>query len=163
MRMTGSLAGAHLHANTSISYMHIATSRLHFFLSHAEQPYELRADRCTGSAPTQPNGWTNGSWTFPDSGFFSTASFGVWRPCPIFPPSEAELTISKVIDMPTCLSSGIGLARILAGRFGSSTRAEIAGGILHLLAPGPAHIGTDSQAFLSKAKQVLDYPCRTSA
>ena len=91
--------------------------------------------------------------------FFSTASFGVWRPCPTFPPSETELAISKIIDMPSCLGSGIGLAGILAGRFGSSTRAEIAGGILQLLAPGPAHIGTDSQAFLSQAKNVLDAPC----
>ena len=78
---------------------------------------------------------------------------------PPSPPSATELCISKLIDIPTCLSSGIGLAEILAGRFGSSTRAEIAGGILHILAPGPAHIGTDSQAFLSKAKKVLEAPC----
>ena len=99
------------------------------------------------------------------AGPFLTHAFSQLRPlmcgvlAPPIPPSATELAISKTIDMPPCLSSGIGLAGILAGRFGSSTRAEIAGGILHLLAPGPAHIGTDSQAFLAKAKSVLEAPC----
>ena len=44
------------------------------------------------------------------------------------------------------------------GQLGSSTRAEIAGGIAALLQPIPVHIGTDSEAFVSKASQILVDP-----
>ena len=42
----------------------------------------------------------------------------------------------------------------MVGFGGSSTRSEIAGGILAIASPHPTHIGTDSAAFLLKANKL---------
>ena len=39
----------------------------------------------------------------------------------------------------------------------SSTRTELAAAIIALVANGPVHIGTDSQAFLEKAQWILGH------
>ncbi len=49
---------------------------------------------------------------------------------------------------------GLKLYTALAGFGGSSTRSELAAGILALMASGPAHIGSDSQAFVRKANSI---------
>ncbi len=48
-----------------------------------------------------------------------------------------------------CKASGIG------GYSGNSTRTELAAAIVAIMANGPAHIGTDSQAFKDKADRTL--------
>ncbi len=43
----------------------------------------------------------------------------------------------------------------IGGYTGSSTRTELAAAIIAILANGPVHIGTDSQAMLDRAQQIL--------
>ena len=46
---------------------------------------------------------------------------------------------------------GLALFTKIGGYTGSSTRTELAAGIIALCANGPAHIGSDSKAFVDKA------------
>ena len=85
-------------------------------------------------------------------------SFGLWTPGARQRPAESHLSSSDLpIDVPAG-QVGRMHAGTLVGQLGSSTRAEIAGGIAALLQPFPVHIGTDSEAFLCKASQILDKP-----
>ena len=85
-------------------------------------------------------------------------SFGLWTPGGQQPQASAGLLdIAIPLDCPVG-QIGHMFAGTLVGQFGSSTRAEIAGGIAALLQPIPVHIGTDSDAFLSRACQVLACP-----
>jgi hypothetical protein len=43
----------------------------------------------------------------------------------------------------------------IGGYGGSSTRTELAAAIVAIVANGPVHIGTDSQAFIDKASDIL--------
>ncbi len=65
---------------------------------------------------------------------------------------EAETNIAFVDEV----EDGLKLYTGLAGYGCSSTRAELAAGILALTAPGPVHIGTDSKAFRDRALYVID-------
>ena len=79
-------------------------------------------------------------------------TFGLWTPRALpVQPSGPLLDIAVPLDRPEGSSDGQMFAGCLVGQLGSSTRAEIAGGIAALLQPIPVHIGTDSEAFLSKA------------
>ena len=49
---------------------------------------------------------------------------------------------------------GMKLISHLPGNCSSSTRMELAGAIVAVVAPGPIHLATDSKAFLDKAKSV---------
>ena len=160
MHRTGNLPGALLRATILISCIPRATS-LPLTSFSPMQSFHTNSEpiNATMAHPCNPMVGQMAAGLFLILVFSQPPPSVCGGPAPPSPPSATELSISKLIDMPSCLSSGIGLAGILAGRFGSSTRAEIAGGILHLLAPGPAHIGTDSQAFHSKAKKVLEAPC----
>ena len=85
-------------------------------------------------------------------------SFGLWTPGAQHNPAESQLaSIALPIDVPDG-QVGYMCAGLLVGQLGSSTRAEIAGGIAALLQPFPVHIGTDSEAFLCKATQILENP-----
>ena len=78
-------------------------------------------------------------------------SFGLWTPGAQQGPAESHLSsIALPIDVP---AGQVGRMRAgtVVGQLGSSTRAEIAGGVAALLQPFPVHIGTDSEAFLCKA------------
>ena len=85
-------------------------------------------------------------------------SFGLWTPGAQNFSAESQLaSIALPIDVPDG-QVGHMCAGLLVGQLGSSTRAEIAGGIAALLQPFPVHIGTDSEAFLCKATQILENP-----
>ena len=43
----------------------------------------------------------------------------------------------------------------IGGFGGSSTRTELAAAIVAIIANGPVHIGSDSQAFIDKASDIL--------
>ena len=83
-------------------------------------------------------------------------SFGLWTPGAQQAPTEPQLaSIAMPIECPDGQVGNM-YAGILVGQLGSSTRAEIAGGIAALLQPFPVHIGIDSEAFLCKATQILE-------
>ncbi len=117
-----------------------------------------RMTHVEGSPPPTPNTWSDGSRTRPSLGNFSTMSFGLWTPGAQKISAECQLaSIALPIDVPDGQVGHL-CAGLLIGQQGSSTRAEIAGGIAALLQPFPVHIGTDSEAFLCKAKQILENP-----
>ena len=64
--------------------------------------------------------------------------------------SDAEAD-AAVVD---ALADGLSLQTNLGGYGGSSTRAEVAAGILALGSTCPTHIGTDSASFLAKATHI---------
>ena len=94
----------------------------------------------------------------PSSGHFSTMTFGIWSPGSLSVLSEQELTIAKQLSLPDAAGPGYFLAGSVPGQRGSSTRAELAGGIVALLQPRPIHIGTDSEAFLTRALEIIESP-----
>ena len=86
-------------------------------------------------------------------------NFGLWTPgsCPAHA-SEPLLDIAMPLECPAGSPDGHMYAGCIVGQLGSSTRAEIAGGIAALLQPIPVHVGTDHEAFLSRASQILENP-----
>ena len=113
-----------------------------------------RTHYCNDAAPDDINVYTDGSLKNNRRSYFSLAGVGVWWPnrdTSILPLSEAEEEMGIAWQTP----GGLALKTSLAGHGGSSTRAEIAGGILACQANQPVHIGTDSQAFMDKAKYVI--------
>ena len=85
-------------------------------------------------------------------------SFGLWTPGAQNFSAESQLaSIALPIDVPDG-QVGHMCAGLLVGQLGSSTRAEIAGGVAALLQPFPVNVGTDSEAFLCKATQILEKP-----
>ena len=112
-----------------------------------------------GRPPPTRNTWSDGSRTRPSSGHFSNMSFGLWTPG-ITQHDLAESHLANIalpLEVPDgqvgCMCAGL-----LVGQLGSSTRAEIAGGIAALLQPSPIHIETDSEASLCKANQIIGNP-----
>ena len=63
--------------------------------------------------------------------------------------SQNSLSLPKLLI-------GVQLCTHIGGYAGSSTRTELAAGILALCVHGPVHLGSDSKAFLTKAQDVLD-------
>ena len=109
--------------------------------------------KCADEAPSDINVYTDGSYKNNRRAFFSLAGAGVWwhkRNLEVDPlsPSEMEMAFG------TQEREGVALRTALAGHGGSSTRAEIAAGILASQAPKAVNIGSDSQSFVSKANHI---------
>ena len=109
--------------------------------------------------PSEPNVWGDGSKVRANSGHFSTSSFGMWEPMRIASSlTPPELEFMEVATLPVGISNGTVTSGVLAGRLGSSTRAELAVGVAALARPFPVHLATDSRAFCDKACAILDEP-----
>ena len=81
---------------------------------------------------------------------------GVWWPqrdLKTRPLSVAEQTIALQKQH----EDGIKLYAKIGGYSGSSTRTEIAAGIIATCANGPVHIGSDSEVFVLKAKCIIKH------
>ena len=114
---------------------------------------------CCGAPPCEPNVWGDGSKLRANTGHFSTSTFGMWEPhrsarslCP------SELEFMEVAPLPSGISNGTVLAGVLAGRLGSSTRAELAVGLAAMAKPFPVHFASDSRAFCDKANCIISAP-----
>ena len=83
--------GAFACKNFDLLHGHGYTAATYYLLPHADLPHELRADRCADGAPIQPNGWTDGSWTFPDSCFSPLRPLVCGVPAPPIPPPRPSL------------------------------------------------------------------------
>ena len=66
----------------------------------------------------------------------------------------------EVATLPAGISNGTVTAGVLAGRLGSSTRAELAVGLAALAKPFSVHFAIDSRAFCDKADTILGAPER---
>ena len=109
---------------------------------------------CSLAAPTHPNAYTDGSWQFPLARYFSLGGAGVWWPSRCLGrhrASDAELKLAYIQQT----SDGVHLATHIGGYHGSSTRTELAAGIIALSAHGPVHLASDSEAFVNQANSIL--------
>ena len=105
-------------------------------------------------APIDPNVYTDGGLKSPTNPLWALGSFGVtWpgRKAEVKPFSSAENDFAFTQDGPI----GLDLWGPIPGHRYSSTRTELVGGITALLAPGPVHMGVDSQVFLDRAQEVI--------
>jgi hypothetical protein len=113
---------------------------------------------CLEAAPLLPNVWTDGTKTHPNHPAWSLAGYGCW-----FPDRDqqsahpAERTQGLLVSTP--LTQGkLAIAGGLAFNLSSSTRAEVAAGLVAIAAPLAVHIGTDSAAFKAKVDTILADP-----
>ena len=109
---------------------------------------------CPRTAPTAINVYTDGSWQLPLVYYFALGGAGVWWPGRQLHKhkisrGEAELAYASEE------ADGVRLATNIGGYSGSSTRTELAAGILALLNHGPVHLGSDSAAFVNRAQQLV--------
>ena len=112
-------------------------------------------------APEAINVFTDGSWLHSAQHFIGIGGAGVWWPgrsiershtLKYKAPSDAESEIAVFKQQ----QHGVAAYANIGGFDGSSTRAEVAAGIIAIYAEGPIHIGTDSQAFVKKANKLID-------
>ncbi len=117
-----------------------------------------RPTHCKEKAPKDINVYTDGSLLQGIRCDWALTAAAAWWPQRTgqdidISPAEQELAWTSIDD------GGLSCSTALAGFGGSSTRAEIAGGIIAIASNLPAHIGSDSQAFIDKGRYVLDL-CR---
>ena len=113
------------------------------------------------------NVYTDGSWLFPLKQFLGLGGAGVWwkdRTCTkqynidnncnleLRPLSTAERQMTHVEQS----KDGLRSFSKIGGFGGSSTRTELAAGIIAICAYGAVHIGSDSEAFVNKANQYMN-------
>ena len=109
---------------------------------------------CKFDAPEKINTFSDGSWLYPKLQFLAIGGAGVWWPGRTLakrPLSVAEHAIAWHIED----DDGVRLYAKIGGYTGSSTRTEIAAGIMSVCANGPVHIGSDSEVFWRKANCII--------
>jgi ribonuclease HI len=112
--------------------------------------------KCTLKPPEQINVYTDGSWKFPLRQYFALGGAGVWWPSRninTLRVSQAESDLAHVVAD----NDGVRLYTAIGGYAGSSTRTELAAGIIAMSSHGPVHIGSDSEAFVNQANIVLQH------
>ena len=117
---------------------------------------------CVFNAPEHINVFTDGSWLYSLEQFLGLGGAGVWWPgrtlhnkqdgttrIPIST-AEHEMALHVVEE------GGVRLYTRIGGFTGSSTRTELAAGIIAICAHGPVHIGSDSEVFVNAANAFLN-------
>ena len=117
--------------------------------------------RCQEQAPKEINVYSDGSYLNGRRRTWAMGAAGVWWPGRQSDPEHDAVSEGDIAYGEQC-RGGLKLFTNLAGYGCSSTRAELAAGIVAIAANGPVHLGTDSKAFLDKAPYVLDL-CRSGA
>ena len=119
-----------------------------------ESPHVVLPYHCVFDAPEQINVYTDGSWINPRKFHFALGGAGVWWPnrtLRSLPLSTAE----KELTHQQFSSRGIRLCAAIGGFSGSSTRNELAAGIIAVCAHGPVHLASDSKIFVDRANEVI--------
>ena len=119
--------------------------------------------KCTFKAPDAINVYTDGSWLHPVKQYLGIGGAGVWWPSRTLTKNytstlQLHMPISYAehdIAMYQATQRGVRLYTKIGGYGGSSTRTELAAGIIALCAHGPVHIGSDSEAFVNTANDIL--------
>ena len=117
-------------------------------------PHMPLPEPCTRAPPAMVNAYSDGSWINPLRQFLGLGGAGVvWpgRDLQVLPLSQAERELAHHEQD----ADGVTLYTAIGGYGGSSTRTELAAGILAISCSGPVHLGTDSAAFKEKADSIL--------
>ena len=123
--------------------------------------------KCSQNAPDEINVFTDGSWLFPLKQFLGLGGAGVWWKGRTINRNYNEENNASLSYKPLSIaeqemahweptSEGLRIYTKVGGFGGSSTRTELAAGILALSAYGGVHIGSDSRAFVDKANQYIE-------
>jgi len=119
-----------------------------------DSPHIVLPYHCVFIAPDIINVYTDGSWINPQKFHFALGGAGVWWPTRTLvskPMSTAELELTQHI----ICSNGIRVFAAIGGFSGSSTRNELAAGIIAMCAYGPVHLASDSKVFVDKANEIV--------
>ena len=111
---------------------------------------------CTQQPPAEPNVYPDGSLTSPTEPLYSLGGAGAWHPRRQLHEqgtSEAEANMAVVSQE----AEGLKLFTHMNGYGGSSTRLEITGALLGMVADKAVHLGTDSSSFLKKALTIHNH------
>ena len=123
------------------------------------EPIMPLPDACQVYAPDNTNGYTDGSWLHPLKQFLGIGGAGVWWPNKALTRTEGGPQFKRLskgeYDMAEFIVEK--LHTKIGGFFGSSTRTELAAGIIAVCAHGPVHIGSDSEVFVNGANQILKW------
>ena len=119
---------------------------------------------CSLTAPTEINVYTDGSWINATKQFIGIGGAGVWWPHRTLSKDYTDslhlhLPISNAenqIAVYHATLKGVRLYTKIGGYCGSSTRSELAAGIIALCADGPIHVGSDSEVFVNTANGILE-------
>jgi hypothetical protein len=118
---------------------------------------------CTDRPPEKVNVYSDGSLKNPHCQMWALGGLGVWWPgrrVEEMPLSWAEKEFAHQCIGPAWLDhqpqDGMMLIGALTGQRCSSTRTELAAGILAIHAPGAVNQGTDSMAYTVRARNILD-------
>ena len=110
-----------------------------------------------GDSPEVPNVYTDGGLMHPSQVNWQLGTYATWHPQRVMqsePVSDFELDNASLRVQP----NGIALAGKLADFASSSTRLEIAAGVLAMARPQPISVLSDSASFLKKANAILINP-----
>ena len=148
------------------------TDQLHGFTARevmqylAEQGHRDNArwedEQVSEEPPAEPNVYTDGSLTNPDSWCWQVGGLGVWWPDRQLqqePLTQKESTYADVEQK----CHGVSMANIFTDLRGSSTRCEVAAAILALLPRGAVHIATDSQSLVQRGKAIIQWARQKAA
>ena len=114
--------------------------------------------RCRETAPPTINVYSDGSLKNCHREAWAIGAAGVWWPSRSFAEeylADAEVELSYIEEE----GGGLKLYTPLAGFGGSSTRTELAAGILAIAANRAAHIGSDNKGFVDGANDIIEL-CR---
>ena len=111
--------------------------------------------RIRGKPPEKPNGYTDGSYVNSAGNFWGLGGVGVWWPTR--QTQEGLAQAEEVFTYVEQLTQGTLMWQTFNDLRGSSTRCEIGAMLLAMLREIPIHIGTDSQAMLTKLQQMLEH------
>ena len=120
-----------------------------------EPPQMAMPYKCTRRPPSDINVYTDGSWKNPLIQYLGLGGAGVWWPSRNTEAYHRLNDAEKEVAQSTQYHNGLMLYTSMGGYTGSSTRTELAAAIIAMMANGPVHIGTDSQAFKDKADGIL--------
>ena len=120
---------------------------------YREPDFALPA-KCEGPPPDEPNAYSDGSLLnprFPDLGLGGAGIFYPLRDCTTYPLQTNELDCDLVKQE----TDGVSICGAIIGPRASSTRTELAGGIMALSFPGPLHLASDSLNFVRTAMGII--------
>ena len=116
---------------------------------------------CRSTAPIEINVFTDGSWLHPLKQYLGLGGAGIWWPKRKLEKGDLDTTCQplsiaeeSMAHVQSC-EEGVSLYTKIGGYGGSSTRTELAAGIIALCAHGPVHIGSDSRVFVNMANELL--------
>ena len=110
---------------------------------------------CMLPPPLEPNVYSDGALKHPQTQRWSLGGFGVWWPSRSLNehPLSALESLFSIWETDDC--NRLSLWGSVTGHRASSTRTELAAGIITLSAPTPVHQATDSMAYTKKLKRLL--------